>query len=214
MNIIKIYEKYCIPENLQIHMLRVAACGNLIVDNWKGEFIDKESIIRILLLHDMGNIVKITPEQNNNPIFLECRKKYINKYGNDDHIITQVISKSEGLTNEELKVMADKIFMKNDIIEKSNSYITKIAAYCDQRVSPNGVSSLQERMQEGKIRYKNKPGTSFNNQRTDEMIESAIQIEKQIMKYTNLKPEQINDFTIEEYIIKLKEFNIENYRVK
>ncbi len=33
MNIIEIYKKYHLPENLQMHMLRVAACSNFIIDN-------------------------------------------------------------------------------------------------------------------------------------------------------------------------------------
>ena len=32
MNIIEIYNKYHLPENLQMHMLRVASCCNLILD--------------------------------------------------------------------------------------------------------------------------------------------------------------------------------------
>ena len=52
MNIIDIYNKYHLPENLQMHMLRVAACSNLIIDNWKGIEIDKDAIIRVCLLHD------------------------------------------------------------------------------------------------------------------------------------------------------------------
>lgn len=35
MNILEIYKKYSIPENLQMHMLRVAASANLIIDNWE-----------------------------------------------------------------------------------------------------------------------------------------------------------------------------------
>lgn len=53
MNIIEIYKKYHLPEHLQMHMLRVAACSNLIIDNWNGKKLDKESIIRVCLLHDM-----------------------------------------------------------------------------------------------------------------------------------------------------------------
>lgn len=59
MNIIQIYKKYHLPENLQMHMLRVAACSNLIIDNWTEKEIETESIIRVSLLHDMGNMVKI-----------------------------------------------------------------------------------------------------------------------------------------------------------
>jgi len=31
----------------------------MIIDNWNGSKIDKESIIRVSLLHNVGNIVKI-----------------------------------------------------------------------------------------------------------------------------------------------------------
>ena len=41
MNIIEIYNQYHLPKNLQMHMLRVAACTNLILDNWTGKPIDK-----------------------------------------------------------------------------------------------------------------------------------------------------------------------------
>ena len=59
MNILKIYNQYHLPENLQMHMLRVAACTNLILDNWMGKTIDRKAITRVSLLHDMGNMVKI-----------------------------------------------------------------------------------------------------------------------------------------------------------
>ncbi len=65
MNILAIYNKYHLPENLQMHMLRVAACSNLIIDNWTGIDIDKDAIIRVCLLHDMGNMVKIPEDFSN-----------------------------------------------------------------------------------------------------------------------------------------------------
>ena len=40
------------------------------------------------------------------------------------------------------------------------------------------------------------------------LIECSLGIEKQIMKYCKLKPEDINDFSIKEYIEKLKTYNI------
>ena len=59
VKVLQIYEKYYLPENLQMHMLRVAACSWLIIDHWNGPQIDKNAIIRVLLLHDMGNMLKI-----------------------------------------------------------------------------------------------------------------------------------------------------------
>src|SRR5437588_9728526 len=61
-NILEVYRKYSIPTNLQLHMLRAAAIGKLITDHWNyqhGPAIDVSVIIKTLLLHDMGNIVKI-----------------------------------------------------------------------------------------------------------------------------------------------------------
>ena len=76
MNIIDIYNKYHLPENLQMHMLRVAACSNLIIDNWKGIEIDKDAIIRVCLLHDMGNMVKIPEDFSNDKDFIIIRRNH------------------------------------------------------------------------------------------------------------------------------------------
>ena len=74
MNIIEIYKKYHLPENLQMNMLRVAACSNFIIDNWIGQEIDKELILRVSLLHDMGNMVKIPEDFSKDEEFLKIRK--------------------------------------------------------------------------------------------------------------------------------------------
>lgn len=61
-----------------MHMLRVAACSNLIIDNWNGQKLDKEAIIRVCLLHDMGNMVKIPEDINDNSIetYIKQLKRY------------------------------------------------------------------------------------------------------------------------------------------
>ena len=87
INIIEIYNKYHFPENLQMHMLRVAACSNLIIDNWEGKNLERELIIRVSLLHDMGNMVKIPEDFSQDEEFLKIRKKYFDKYGTNDHEI-------------------------------------------------------------------------------------------------------------------------------
>lgn len=205
MNIIKIYNKYHLPENLQMHMLRVAACSNLIIDNWNGLEIDKESIIRVCLLHDMGNMVKIPEEESKDEEFLKVRKKYFDKYGTNDHEINLEIGKQEGLTEKEITILDGKRSRKNEETLQSNSYERKICAYCDQRVAPNGVVGIKERLEDAKIRYKNKPLSVWSNEeKANYLIKCSLGIEKQIMKYCKLKPEDINDSTIETYIEKLK----------
>ena len=139
MNIIEIYKKYHLPENLQMHMLRVAACSNLIIDNWNRVEIDNQAwnrveidnqaIIRVCLLHDMGNIVKIPEDFSKDQEFLKIRKKYFDKYGTNDHEINLEIGKQEGLTEQELTILDGKRSRKNEETLKSNSYERKICAY-------------------------------------------------------------------------------------
>lgn len=209
MNIIKIYNKYHLPENLQMHMLRVAACGNLIIDNWNGEKLDKKAIIRVCLLHDMGNMVKIPEDFSKDKEFIKTRKKYFDKYGTNDHEINLEIAKIEGLSEKELKILDGKRSRKNEETLQSNSYERKICAYCDQRVAPNGVVGIKERLEDAKIRYKNKPLSVWSNEeKANHLIECSLGIEKQIMEYCNIKPEDINDSAIKSYIEKLKMYEI------
>ena len=209
MNIIEIYKKYHLPENLQMHMLRVAACSNLIIDNWTGTKIDKESIVRVSLLHDMGNMVKIPAEFSQDEEFLKIRKKYFDKYGTNDHEINLEIGKQEGLTEREIIILDGKRSRKKEETLKSNSYERKICAYCDQRVAPDGVVGIRERLEDAKIRYKNKPLSVWSNEeKANHLIECSLGIEKQVMEQCNLNPEDINDNSIKTYIERLKEYDI------
>ena len=151
MKAVEIYKKYHIPNQLQLHMLRVAACSNLIIDNWKDYEIDIKSIIRVCLLHDMGNIAKIQDNPDNDKEFLRIRNKYINEFGKNDHLISLQIGKELGLNERELKIMQGKESKRNKEIMNSDSFETKICAYCDERVSPYGVESIRDRLEDAKI---------------------------------------------------------------
>ena len=209
MNILRIYDKYHLPENLQMHMLRVAACSNLIIDNWNGPYIDKQAIIRVCLLHDMGNMVKIQENESKDIEFLKIRKKYFDKYGTNDHEINLEIGKQEGLTEKELTILDGKRSRKNEETLKSNSYERKICAYCDQRVAPDGVVSIKERLEDAKVRYKNKPLSVWSNEeKANHLIDCSLGMEKQIMEHCILNSDDINDRTIKKYIEKLKKYDI------
>ena len=209
MNIIEIYKKYHLPENLQMHMLRVAACSNLIIDNWNGEEIETDSIIRVSLLHVMGNMVKIPEDFSNDEEFIKIRKEYFDKYGTNDHEINLEIGKREGLTEKEIDILDGKRSRKNEEILASNSYERKICAYCDQRVAPDGVVGIRERLEDAKIRYKDKPLSVWSNEeKANHLLECSLGIEKQIMEYCKLNPKDINDNSIKTYIEQLKKYEI------
>ena len=209
MNILEIYNKYHLPENLQMHMLRVTVCTNLILDNWAGKPIDRKAITRVSLLHDMGNMVKIPEEEIRDKDLIEIRRKYFEEYGTNDHAINMVIGKEEGLTNKELEILDGKRSRKNEQTAKSDNYEIKICAYCDQRVAPDGVVSLRERLEDAKRRYKDKPLSVWSNEeKANQLIKCALEIEEQIMKYCNLEPGDINNQSIQIYIDRLKEYEI------
>jgi len=209
MNILEIYNKYYLPENLQMHMLRVAACSNLIIDNWNGPDIDKKAIIRVSLLHDMGNILKIPESCSSDESFIKIRKKYFERYGTNEHELNLEIGRLEGLTDKEIDILNGKRSRKNEETLKSNSYERKICAYCDQRVAPYGIVGIKERLEDAKIRYKNKPLSVWSNEeKANHLIDCSLGIENQIMQYCAIKPKDITDKTIEDYINKLKEYDI------
>ena len=208
MNILKIYNQYHLPENLQMHMLRVAACTNLILDNWMGKTIDRKAVTRVSLLHDMGNMVKI-PEKGQDREFIVIRRKYFKEYGTNDHEINMLIGKNLGLNKKELEILNGKRSRKNEQTAKSDNYEIKICAYCDQRVAPDGVVSLKERLEDAKIRYKDKPLSVWSNEeKANQLIKWALEIEKQVMECCRLKPEDINNQSIQTYIDRLKEYEI------
>jgi len=209
MNILELYNKYYLPENLQMHMLRVAACSNLIIDNWIGQELDKKAIIRVSLLHDMGNILKIPEDFSNDENFIMLRRKYFERYGTNEHELNLEIGKIEGLSNKELTILDGKRSRKNEETLNSNSYEIKICAYCDQRCAPDGVVGIKERLEDAKIRYKDKPLSVWSNEeKANHLIECSLGIEKQIMQYCNIKPQDINDKSISTYIEKLKKYDI------
>src|SRR3989344_1397907 len=118
MKIIEIYKKYKIPPNLQEHQLRVAAVALTICDNFNSE-IDKDSVIKAALLHDMGNIIKF--DLSKFPEFLEpegieywkrVKEEFRKKYGEDEHNATYEIAKEIGVNKFAFEIIQGYGFSK------------------------------------------------------------------------------------------------------
>ena len=211
----EVYRTYYVPRNLQLHMLRVASVAMQILHYWVGPGINERRILRVLLLHDIGNIVKmeLTEEDAKSlgvdlAVLVHKKKEFINRYGTDDHVVSLEIARQLGLTETELDLMAAKVFINNENIMASTNYEVKISAYADQRVAPNGVLPLMERLLEAKRRYKNKPGTSMNNPRTDLLIQCAEEIERQVQKYCVLPLNEITSESIHHLMVYLENYKI------
>lgn len=199
---------------LQLHQLRVAAVAKIITDNFVGN-LDKEGVVKACLVHDMGNIIKF--DLTYFPEFVEpegleywqtVKNEYISKYGTDEHKATMDIAKEINLPENVMDCLHNIGFSKSTKNADSVSFENKIAAYSDMRVSPHGVISMEERIDEGNKRYKGKVGHSIGSDNFFTLSDSLRTMEAQIFEKVSIKPEDITDEKVNDIIEELKNITI------
>jgi hypothetical protein len=214
--ITEIYSEYKIPPNLQRHMLWVAAVASMICDNFN-EPLPKEDIITACLLHDMGNIIKYDMkyfpqyyQPEGEEYWQKVKDDYIKKYGKNEHEATIKIIKELGLSDTIIDVVDKVKFSLSCENSNGNNMAYKIVNYSDWRVSPHGIVSYKERMDEAGVRYQNRKDSKdiFPEEGRQELIACGRDIERQIFAKCKIKPEDINDESIKPIIEKLKDFVI------
>ncbi len=197
--------------NLQAHMFRVAAVAALICDNFD-EPLPRDEIITVCLLHDMGNIVKSSfeflPEllQPEGPAYWQkVKDEYLKKYGKNDHEATMKIIKELDLA-ENILQRANRIKFSLLCEQRDgDDFVAKIISYADGRVDPYGIVSYVERMNEVKIRYKDREDL-FPLANREKLIGCGLDLEKQIFAKCKIKPEDINNRTAQPIILSLRDF--------
>lgn len=201
MKIIAIYEKYKITPNLQEHMLRVCSIVEFIQNHWQGATnINWDSVKKIALLHDMGNIVRfdfdkypdfLGKEKANVQYWKRVQLDMIKKYGTDENKVTKKILLEIGLESKLLHIILQKSFGNSVATSNSNNWILKILYYADLRALPFRIGSLTERLNDIKDRI-----PKYNN-RSDfnDLVEACKSIEKQIQSQLNIPVNEISDKT-------------------
>ena len=197
--------------NLQEHMLSVAAVASLICDNFN-EPLPKDEIVAACLLHDMGNIIKFKLERF--PEFLEpegmeywreVQNEYIKKYGKDEYRAHDEIIREIGVSERIVELIQSISFLGAPKTALDSDWSRKITQYCDGRVDPHGIVSLEERFADLRKRY------AHHGENTPERsaFENALRsIEKEIFSKCSIKPEDINKKTAAPVISALKNFVI------
>ena len=202
---------------LQEHLLGVAGTASSICNNFNKP-INKQLILSVSLLHDIGNIVKEHIEYNvkfypnyfnseNTLKWERIKKEFIDKYGSNDYIATYTILKELSIPDNVYNLIQSLEFAKAPITTEGTNTELKICLYSDARVSPHGVVSLKDRLSEVKERYMRNKGIS--EEKFNQISESLFQIEGQIFAHCKIKPEDITDEKIEPLIISLRNFEIE-----
>lgn len=195
----EIYELYNIPLNLQEHQLQVASVASWIVDHWQGIPIEKGQIIYGALFHDMGNIIKFNFSPEHTPFnytveeklyWEKIQKFFIEKYGTDVHHATQVIVKEIGDPHKISSIVGGLGFNQLPKLWEEKNIVSIIIQYADMRVSPHGITTIDNRLTDFYKRYELRP--DFNEKYP--YHEKSKQILHEIEKYlvTNTSNELIN----------------------
>jgi hypothetical protein len=203
MKVQQIYKQYRIPPNLQKHMLRVTGVSQIILESWKGIKIDKKSIVLACLFHDMANIIKfklVKPllfkdEEEQIEFLKKVQKEFIEKYGNDVHKATLIIGKEIGLSEKVLTILKNLEWNNTQRLLNKNDYESLIPIYCDMRIGPFGIMSLQDRINNLKTR------NDYHD--FSEIIKFALQLEQTLQKNILIGLNSINDKQIDERFEKL-----------
>ena len=195
MTVQEIYTKLQNPLNLQEHMLSVAKVAMFIYDHWNGDSLDKDLLLQTTLLHDVGNIVKFDmqkypeymgEEQSRIDYWMKVQKEIIDKYGADDHSVTEKMLSEFKIDPIVINNILSKSYSNTIGIVKSDNWILKILLYADLRVSPTGVISLRKRLDEVRERLEK------YKDRTD-LYEAAIEVENQIQQNISCNVSEITD---------------------
>lgn len=219
MKINEIYQHYQIMPNLQLHLLRVAGVAEQICESLNDGFQltpeEKNNVIFASLLHDMGNIIKFDLtrfpqfcEPAGSAFWLDVQNKYLAKYGKDEHEAALQIARELKISSRIINLIDSVGFHQiNDIVEKSD-ISPKICEYADARVSPFGIVSLDERLQDLKERYHKKYPSPEDVKRRKHFKELAHQLEDQVFAHSAIKPQDITDATVNTRLQNLQKFEI------
>jgi hypothetical protein len=196
MQIQEIYKKYELPPNLQQHMLRVAALAELIYQDFTdSKLINKKTVITACLLHDLGNIIKfdfdnfpelLGAELKNLEHWRQVKAKLIQEYGPDEDVATIKMVKELGVSTEVLFLVENWGFKNFSRIAQSNNWNWKLAVYCDHRISPQGLVTLEENLANKQKRYRlSRPQASHNSDQAIDLFASALAIESELAQMTS-----------------------------
>lgn len=215
MLISEIYKKYDTMPQLQQHQ-RVVAGVALMIARSLSEDIEEKNLVSAMLLHDMGNIIKF--DLTLYPKYLEplglrywseVKQRYLDTYGFDEHEATIAISYEVNVPSIVLDIIKSVGFTRAPLLVGDVPLSHKIACYADQRVSPFGVMSLQQRITEGRARFLRNKGSISIGDEFEGRVSALMLLESQIFARSFLSPQDITTEIInEKYMPELMDYAV------
>lgn len=218
MTATELYHRYRLMPNLQLHMYRVAGVAAEICNHVKSEFqaeLHRDEVIAACLLHDMGNIIKF--DLTKFPQFLEpegleywqqVQNEFFTEYGFDEHRATLVIAREIGVKPAVLDLIKAIGFVQVQGHPGEGALNHQICAYADVRVTPFGVVTLDERLQDLENRYGHKYPEPGQLERRRAFGVTMHQMEQDIFDHTTIQPSDVNSDTVSEHLKPLEAFAV------
>ncbi|KUK79852.1 MAG: Metal-dependent phosphohydrolase, HD subdomain [Microgenomates bacterium 39_7] len=225
--LIEIYQQHGVPPNLAEHMLTVAALGKLISHHWTGPTVDEVVLIDTLLLHDIGNLIKFELNSNSSREMLqnsllhlsqlektleywqEKQQQMIEAYGTSADQANLAIIKKLGFESKIVDLLSNHSFESLEEHLETPNWEKKLVFYCDLRVTPQGLASVEERVHDLRSRYRHRDH-KWNNENTyQRWLASSLELEKQIEELTDFPLNQIQDSDLLPLIQELANYSLE-----
>lgn len=213
MKISNIYRKYKLPPNLRQHHYRVAGVALFILDRWRGPKLDRNLVKAVALLHDLGNLVKydlsprfahlLNDKGNNVDYWVSLQREMIRKYGSNDYEATLGIANDLKLNRKTMKTLENLVKSSPEEIIHSGGWELKTILYADVRVSPYGVVSLPERLNEWCNRYKDREGWRERMKEIEGHWQLCFDLEDEIGRNLSVPVATITNNLIRKYLKEL-----------
>lgn len=207
-NIHEIYEKFRTPYNIREHMIQAGSIGALLAESWDGNTLDRDFVIATLLLHDIGNTVRVDFESEFGIRMLgseaarvdywrKVKEETIQAYGAKDTEATDNMLIELGVEQRIRDILDKKEKIEHEPELLRDDWNLIIVTYADGRAGPFGVMSLEERQRELQQRAISR-GYTVNQ--LDPLFNWLIQAEDELFSYTDLQPEDVTNEALLPYI--------------
>ncbi len=192
-----IYTRFSIPDELQRHMRLVAGVAAVLLEHWNGPALDDDAIIAECLLHDLGNILKITGDseldrelytEQEREQLLELKQDVQETYGDTPHDATLAMAQELDLSERLLYLLDQAEFLNVETVVQSDDWELKICTYSDQRAAPHGIVSIQERFDDASDRY---PKDSEVGVALQSLRDECYTLQEQVFANVDISPDDV-----------------------
>lgn len=221
MKIAEIYQRFQIPTHLQLHMLRVAAVGQYWLNHWTGSRINARLVIESLLVHDLGNLLKFDLKKIDGMQFFDRSEQdqdhwlmvqeSLYEFGPTPHEAAHTMLESIGVDAEVIEI-TDTMTESTVFSDQQTKIETELCWYADMRVGPQGVTTIEDRLNDLVLRYVDRRPEWKDPDQVELKRTRRLEMEKKLLAFTDLASPDIDNSTLEPLVDQLRLWEVRTER--